>query len=245
MMESRGPTIRMLAVSIAALALSCGAAFGARAHLVSSKPIYAKVAVNQSGTKVLALALDESKGTGKGYDRIYADKNFDGAFDEGERISARTQSGKGYAFCFSGRFAIGAPFNPRADSTSMASVTYICIASRGRQPEQQHLGLVLKTDIRSGGANWSYAIVANLKPSTSLASAPVAKLSGQPKLQVDAKPDPKKPGNTGIGLSLAMGKASLIATTGRGMTPATIVIRDSRSQIVKEDKGGIDKFAFG
>ncbi len=62
----------------------------------SKKPLYAFVVVNEAGTKVLKLVLDESRGTGKGYDTIYADVNFnsdltDDAAIEGTIANCRCQ----------------------------------------------------------------------------------------------------------------------------------------------------------
>ena len=44
----------------------------------SEKPLYAFVVLNEEATKVLKLVLDESRGTGNGYDTIHADLNLNG-----------------------------------------------------------------------------------------------------------------------------------------------------------------------
>ncbi len=50
------------------------------------KPLYAKVVLNEDGSKVLSVMFDGSKGTGTGYDVLYADVNFNGRFDDDERF---------------------------------------------------------------------------------------------------------------------------------------------------------------
>lgn len=52
----------------------------------SAKPLYARVALNQDGSKILSVVFDESEGTGTGYDVLYADVNFNGGFENGERF---------------------------------------------------------------------------------------------------------------------------------------------------------------
>jgi len=58
----------------------------APATLKSSTPRYAKVTLNEDGSKVLSVMFDESQGTGTGYDVLYADVNFNGRFDNDERF---------------------------------------------------------------------------------------------------------------------------------------------------------------
>jgi hypothetical protein len=50
------------------------------------KPLYAKVALNEDGSKVLSVMFDGSKSTGTRYDVLYADVNFNGKFDADERF---------------------------------------------------------------------------------------------------------------------------------------------------------------
>ena len=57
----------------------------------SEKPRYAKVVLNADGSKVLSVVFDESGGTGKGYDILYADVNFNGKFEESEMLMKLSQ----------------------------------------------------------------------------------------------------------------------------------------------------------
>jgi hypothetical protein len=57
---------------------------------VSEKPIYHFFAFGPEGKSVMAMVLDESKGTGKGYDVYYVDLNFDRDITgEGERFACK------------------------------------------------------------------------------------------------------------------------------------------------------------
>ncbi len=58
----------------------------------SDKPLYAHIVLSEDGSKVLKLALDESEGAGKGYDRLYADVNLNGDLtDDGWSNRARVE----------------------------------------------------------------------------------------------------------------------------------------------------------
>ncbi len=57
---------------------------------VSAKPIYRFFAFGPEGKSVMAMVLDESQGTGKGYDVYYLDLNFDRDITgEGERFACK------------------------------------------------------------------------------------------------------------------------------------------------------------
>ena len=57
----------------------------------SQKPRYAKVVVNEDGSKVLTVVFDESRGTGKGYDRMYVDLNFNGDLTDDPAIKSECE----------------------------------------------------------------------------------------------------------------------------------------------------------
>ncbi len=58
----------------------------------SEKPVYLKVALDQAGSKAMLVVFDESKGTGKGYDVLYADTDLNRKFDKNEKVSARSHN---------------------------------------------------------------------------------------------------------------------------------------------------------
>ena len=74
------------------LALSCGAEPAKEPLYSSEKPVYLKVALDQAGSKAMLVVFDESKGTGKGYDVLYADTDLTRKFDKNEKVSARSHN---------------------------------------------------------------------------------------------------------------------------------------------------------
>jgi len=73
-----------------ALGLACAAESLKEPAYGSQKPVYAKVALTEDGSRVLSVVFDESKGTGNGYDVLYADVDSNGAFDEPEKVTAKS-----------------------------------------------------------------------------------------------------------------------------------------------------------
>ncbi len=66
----RRPTSAAIPLLVLAMPVASGAEPGTRPAYSSDKPLYAKVVLDEGGSKVLALAFDESQGPGRGYDAI-------------------------------------------------------------------------------------------------------------------------------------------------------------------------------
>ncbi len=84
-------TVRLGILSVLTMAVACAAGQMSEASYSSQKPVYAKVALAEDGSKLLSVVFDESKGTGNGYDVLYADTDFNGAFDEPQKVTAKTR----------------------------------------------------------------------------------------------------------------------------------------------------------
>ena len=197
----------------------------------SEKPLYARVALTEDGSKVLSVVFDESEGTGKGYDVLYADANFNGRFDESEKLAAKIHrcSPTGMHCNFPAiklnvrynRKAIGVPdpcevtFNYARHSytTALKAVELSVRLPEGKSAAKTLNPSLSKTTTNEdfyvsstirlqGSAQWQYSFRHSIKPSEALENAPVCSFNGTPELMITTKPDPKKKGNLGIGLDL-------------------------------------------
>jgi hypothetical protein len=83
-------TVCLRILSVLTMAVACAAGQMSDASYSSQKPVYAKVALAEDGSGVLSVVFDESKGTGNGYDVLYADTDFNGAFEEAEKVTAKS-----------------------------------------------------------------------------------------------------------------------------------------------------------
>jgi hypothetical protein len=102
--------------------------------------------------------------------------------------------------------------------------------------------VISSIQLQQGSSTWDYMIHSEIKPSASLAKAPLVGFGGQPRLKVTTMPDRSTPGHTGIGIELAMGNW----TAGDdGHMPATLVVRDASGHIIHKGSADLGKFAFG
>jgi hypothetical protein len=223
---------------IATAAAGGGTERGAEAAYRSARPLYAKLALTADRSKVLSVLLDESYGTGKGYDIVYVDTNFNGRFEQQEAVKARPQELPIRRASFP-PINLGLPYNEKGKGiANPCSLSFIYSGS-------QQLFLDATTRLAQGSVQWEYRLSEDLKPSGALASAPVAGFTRAPTLAVTTKPDLEKKGNLGIALGVVAGKTEVHCRRGQGAPEAHIIIRDTKGGIVHEATAAADKFAFG
>jgi len=240
----------------------------------SEKPLYAKVALTEDGSKVLSLVFDESEGTGKGYDVLYADANFNGRFDESEKLAAKIHrcSPTGMHCNFPAtklnvrynRKAIGVP-NPcevtlnyaRHSYTTALKAVELSVRLPGGKSAAKTLNpslsktttnenFYVSSTIRlQGSAQWEYTFTSDVKPSESLQNAPVWSFNRAPELKITTRPDPKQKGNLGIGLELVSGEAAIDCKKAGTPIKAHAEIKKPDGTVVHQGDDTLDKFTFG
>lgn len=227
--------------------ISWGAGSAAASQFRSSRPLFARIAVTQDGSKVLSVAFDESRGAGGGYDTIYADTNFDGAFDVSEKhVRHIVGVGRPAALRFP-RVLVPVRFSARARSASTPSVLQfdridqsLSHARRGDEVFSVELFVPLEAGVPALLSSCPH-LIAGFKPCTSLASARVVGFGHSPVARLTGNPDPDKPGNTAIGIDVVMGDW----TTVGGTAPTTLVIADSAGKVVHRGSADPERFRRG
>lgn len=213
--------MRNAAKWIAALAFS-GALFSCLAEetkepaYASKKPLYAKVALNEDGSKVLTVVFDESKGTGKGYDVLYADVELAGRLDKAARVEAPSYICPSGAHFYFPPIELSVPYNDKG-----AGVSTPCLVSLSYErhtPETGAAGRLLMSSaasttqdffvattvrLRDGSAEREYSFKRSITVSPTLSDARVWGFPRRPGVAITTKPDPQKKGNVGIGLDMA------------------------------------------
>ncbi len=196
----------------------------------SEKPLYAAIAVNEAASKVLTLVFDESKGTGKGYDTLYADLNFNGDLTDDEAIEGTLIGGEGY---FSGSFssiAVSVPYNDKGqgiEEPCELTVQYFqfspqTIRSYNEEGErilvesgeqtQHHFMVSATIRLRDEAAQWECFFFSPLSPAEKPEQVLAVALGEQPSLQLSLVPSDAAEGNVGIGATVMAGKGSLSCT---------------------------------
>jgi len=198
----------------------------------SEKPLYAAVAVNQVGTKVLKLAFDESGGTGKGYDIVYADTNFNGEFTDDEVVIGTLDIMEDYTHVSFPIIAISVPFNEKAKGLPNSMWVHFQYDKSNSEDSIENAFCVnaFVTLADKSGA-WDYTLVRGLTMSSSLASVKPVKLSGKCKLELAAMPDPRKDGFAGISALLFSGGLPMDCARGTQPVNAHVVIKNQQGKV--------------
>ena len=194
----------------------------------SEKPLYTRVALNGDGSKVLTVVFDESRGTGKRYDVLYADVDLSGRLDEAKRFEARTSTcPAGVRFHFPpielnvpykrGAVGISDPWKVTFSREKHLSPAPRLLRSSSLVTNlvpRENFFLLTSIKLRVGSAERQYSFKRSIKPSQSLNDAPVWTFPRSPKIAIIAKPDEERKGNLGIGLDLADAEGQKQVTAG-------------------------------
>jgi hypothetical protein len=222
----------------------------------SEKPLYARIELDEKGSKVLTLALDESKGTGKGYDTMYPDLNLNGDLTDDEPTRGLLGEGSGSAsYVFpplSGRVEHGEE-GEGSDLLWELTLSY-------DQYQRKRLWGLIKGDIqrrfflqvmtrrKEGRAEWEYLFYRLRHPAQSLseADADVVSFCGKADLQVVTTPDRRKQGNTGIAAYVMMcGDRVPHCKRDSKSVIAKVEVKNADGKTVHSDNVNLDKLVFG
>ncbi len=214
------------------MAFSCLAQQGKGVTFSSEKPRYAKVALTEDESKVLCAVFDESKGTGKGCDVLYADTNFNGVFEESEKLTPRIEKCSTGFHCNYPAIKLDVPYNDKAKgipnpcevtftsawhSSPPRTTTILGVTLPGPAPTTVSENFYVMATVRlpRESERWEYSSYASdAKPAESPEKAPVFRLAGTPKLTISTQPDGRKEGNFGVALTVALVRPSA-SITGR------------------------------
>ncbi len=265
----------IVVLALLSLALSCLAEPAKEPKYSSEKPLYAKVVVNEDGSKILSVVFDESQGTGKGYDVLYADVNFNGKFDRDERFGTVTPQVMSYGHPIPGwsssNFApivLDVPYNEKGEGVpDPCKVTFryqrypIAINSRfGFEVEldlsyrppaptagkmREEFNVEATVRLQRDGAIWEYSFEDILRPSERIENVVAWRFGAQPGLEVSTRPDGRKKGNLGIGLELKAGGRRFQSRKGNSPPEAQVEIKDLNGKVVHRGSAALDKFVFG
>lgn len=227
----------------------------------SGKPLYAKVALNADESMILRVAFDESKGTGTGYDMLYADVNSNGKNSRVQRLTGRSRrQARGMRSQFPA-IKVNIPYkNKPVRSSYPCEVTfsyqkYSSPTRAASRASASSTGAALRTQesfaissaitLRQGSDQWQYSFQGSIKPSQTLESAPVWKFLQAPQVTITTRPDGRKKGNLGIGLDMVAGQNEFQCKKGAIPAKAHVEIRRGDGRIVHRGSGPLNKFTFG
>ena len=225
--------------------------------LRSERPRYVKVALNEDGSKTLLAVFDESQGTGKGYDVLYADANLNGTLEDAEKHKVEgyvEHSGEGGA---SGSFfapvKLHVPYAKKGEGISarwQITLGHIVFGGGfggvGLSPGRS-IQFRLKADLtlQRGSTAWRYSFDGSIEPSDKPETATVWSANRSAALEIAVRPDGQKKGNIGVGLKLAAGGVGLECKRGEEPVEAHVEIRRGDGTVVHRADATLDTFVFG
>ncbi len=223
----------------------------------SGKPLYAKFVLDEGGTKVLTLAFDESAGTGKGYDTMYADLNVNGDLtDEKAMKGTLLKRGGSSHTCSFPPLTVDVPYNDRSKavekpwelSISIHEDTPSRLFGLVRGQTQRQVWIDGKIRLKDEAGEWQYNFSSAMQPAEQLAEASSIANRGKPVLRVMTQPDRQKKGNTGIAayLSVELGYLFLFQCLKAGQpVKAHVLVKDAQGKTVHSEDISHEKLRFG
>jgi hypothetical protein len=219
------------------------------------------VALNADGSTILQAAFDESRGTGAGYDTLYASVRSSATSGRVQTVAGQSRRlGSGMRCDFSA-IKVNVPYGNGAVRMSYpceVTFTYqkrVFPVGTGSRTVQRSLGTAPRTQesfaassvviLRQGSEQWHYSFSGTIKPSQSLENAPVWSFLQRPAITITTRPDGRTSGNLGIGLRLAAGGNEFQCKKGSIPAKAHVEIKTGDGRIVHRGSGPLDAFTFG
>ena len=225
--------------------------FGSVAQLIadtmnfkSKKPLYAAVALNEKGDKILKLAFDESQGTAMGYDTVYADLNFNGNMADDKPMIGKSETRGDYQFINFLPINLPVYYNDKAKGVRNP---YRLVLSCNKLNIQGRVELGFSTRVGVGLKNksgeWNYSFYSSLNVSGNPDEVQTTVLGGKTGIEITTKPEK---GLLGIGTKLYIGKNSNLEWLKGGKpTKAHVAVKDSHGKTVHSEDVNMYKLVPG
>jgi hypothetical protein len=212
----------------------------------SDKPLYALVMLDEDATKVVTIVFDESQGTGKGYDTIYADLNLNGDLADDQPVKGVLSEAK---YSVDWKFpvlSLSVPYNERG--TGIESSWEFAIAHyKYGSGEQSRLSfpVVVTMRLKDRSGVWEYTWSDILYPVAKPGVAVATPLVGRPILILQAKADMKKPGNVGLAANLIFDGPRIYCKRDGTPVAGSVLIADEQGKTILSEEVSSDQLSFG
>lgn len=246
------PTVLHIGLILLPLLVTSGCRRGARENdsgpivgdpsYRSRKPLFCKIALPAADMKILTVAFDESRGTGKGYDVLYADADLSGSLTNAWRLCAETQKLSGTrVFSFP-----PIPAGQARDSDPIGNQAPCTAKFTGYKSGKSHAFFVTANlTLSRESTPWQYTLRGGIQPAETLAQAPVLRLDDPPRLEIDSRVDLRKNGQMGIEVRLMIDEARVSAKKRRIPITADVQVTNGDGEVVHKVTDRLDKFFFG
>ena len=213
----------------------------------SKRLLYGKIALNEDRSKLVSVVFDESGGTRSGHDILYADVNFNGMFEEGEKFEAADVKRYG-TWLSTSTFApitFNVPYNEKAEGIPNPSRITLSYRQYPRAGVAEDFLVTAVLKLRENEAIWEYTLKGSGKLTKRLEDAEPWSIRVAPGMQVTTRADERNKGNIGIGLELKAGETELECRRAGEPIKAHVEIKKLDGTVVHRGDATLDKFVFG
>ena len=212
----------------------------------SERPLFARFTVSSDGSRVLSVMLDESEGTGGGYDIAYVDLDFDGTLSPDDRMeAAHSHAREDFAFVGFGPVELQAGYLTGADLTQevQAQIMYHRMPTWDERGEvtgsEESMMASLSLALTENENAHRYYLGAELPLATTPEEATVVRFDGEVTLTCETLP--QDDGTLGVAVVCRIGDVDVYSL--EGTVELKITTRDG--QLVAEEAGELHDFGFG
>lgn len=224
----------------------------------SKNPRYAKVTLTGDGSKVLSIVFDESKGTGTGYDLIYAHANIlIGNIEWSKTLKAKTKWGRYHTVGdktdkYKGLYCLFPPINLNvyyAGEVKTISNPYSVIFEYSKyfsENAKEYFYATTNIKLKEGPVQWQYSFQSKINPSEFRENIPILQFNQNPRIAIEARLDERKKGYLKIVPRLRVGNNNWLKKCRRGATPVKVYIEIKKpdGRVVDKRSVSFDKFVF-
>jgi hypothetical protein len=244
----RNITGGMLFFLALAIALFCQGETWKEPAYSSEKPLQAFVALDEAATKVLKLILDESGGTGKGYDTIYADANLNGDLTDDKPLKGELEKEEGSTYATFPPIAVEIPDEGDATRKRVWQFTITYEEYQMRRlfgllpgPVNRNFGIEAELSVKDASGEW----VCNFAPSLDFAkkgeTALVSPVAEKPVLVLRVGPDRQKEGAVEVWAYLISVVGQMECTRAGEPLTARVRVTDSDGKVVLSEDVPFDR----
>lgn len=211
------------------LTAMCANTLWARGY-VSATPRYMTIILPEFGGKGISVVFDESAGTGKGFNTVYADANVDGTISDNEKFTSESKEATDNS---PHTFPVIA-LKPASEIPVSYEIAFTDVQLD--QTENFSISIIRKMPYK--GTTWRIEYGSGITPSTNPDKPYIYTPIAAPKISLKTGPNGRA---TGVALALA---SNGVAITSPDIT-VDLQMKNTAGKIIRQDKGILEKYAFG